>query len=167
MTNEEKLKPYYDRYDKAFDTNDISELAYLNQFANDVDIRKWDRYHICKAMAAKDGIELKEEKQFHLNECGVCLNPNVQSFVSKKCKATIETAMIDGKWYCGWFFSTPVSGTCSGVSKSKIGYDTEKDAIAYIAQRGIQWFSKEKDSDFIISELKKLTRSQPVQLSLW
>ena len=167
MTNEEKLKPYYDRYDKAFETNDISELAYLNQFANDVDIRKWDRYYICKAMAAKDGIELKAEKQFHLNDCDICMNPNVQSFVSKKCKATLKTAMIDDKWYCGWDFQTAISGTGCGVSKSKDGYGTEQDAIASIAQQGIQWFSKEKDSDFIIKELKKLTGKQPVQLSLW
>ena len=58
-----KLKPYYDRYDKAFETNDIQELAILNQFANDVDIRKWDRYIICLKMAEKDGVDVTHSKE--------------------------------------------------------------------------------------------------------
>ena len=58
----EKIKPYYDRYDKAFETNDIRGLAYLNQFANDVDIRKWNREQMCIAMAEKDGVDVSMEK---------------------------------------------------------------------------------------------------------
>jgi len=57
----EKMKPYYERYDKAFETNDLKELAFLNQFANDVDIRKWNREQICLAMAEKDGADFSRE----------------------------------------------------------------------------------------------------------
>lgn len=60
----EKLKKYYDKYDKAFETNDIMQLAYLNQFANDVDIRKWNREQIVIAMAEKDGVDVSREKHF-------------------------------------------------------------------------------------------------------
>ena len=60
----EKMKPYYERYDKAFETNDIMQLAYLNQFANDVDIRKWNREQMVIAMAEKDGVDVSREKHF-------------------------------------------------------------------------------------------------------
>ena len=60
----EKMKPYYERYDKAFETNDIALLAYLNQFANDVDIRKWNREQMVIAMAEKDGVDVSREKHF-------------------------------------------------------------------------------------------------------
>lgn len=64
----EKLKMYYEKYDKAFATNDIMQLAYLNQFANDVDIRKWNREQIVITMAEKDGVDVTMEKdlfQYH------------------------------------------------------------------------------------------------------
>lgn len=60
----EKLKKYYEKYDHAFETNDIQELAYLNKFANNVDIRKWNREQICLAMAEKDGLDVSREKHF-------------------------------------------------------------------------------------------------------
>ena len=60
----EKLKKYYEKYDHAFETNDIQELAYLNKFANNVDIRKWNREQICLAMAEKDGVDVSREKHF-------------------------------------------------------------------------------------------------------
>ena len=161
----EKMKLYYERYDKAFETNDIRELAYLNQFANDVDIRKWDRETICKRMAEKDGVCIKREKQFHLNDCGVVMNPNTQSFVDKKCRATLSTAMIDGKWYNGFDFMTPTSGSGSGVSKCKNAFDSEKEALADVAKKGMEWFADK--SKFIVNELKALTQPQLVQLSLF
>ena len=161
----EKLKPYYDRYDKAFETNDIRELAYLNQFANDVDIRKWDREFICKSMAEKDGVLKKGEKEFYINDCGVVTNPNVLSFVDKRCKAMIETAPIDGKWYNGCSFMDASSGFASGVSKCGSAFDTEKEAVADVAKRGMEWFAQR--SAFIVRELKALTQPQLVQLSLF
>ena len=61
-----KLQPYYERYDKAFETNDIRELAFLNKFANEPDIRKWNREQIVIAMAEKDGVDVSREKDlFH------------------------------------------------------------------------------------------------------
>ena len=50
------------------------------------------------------------EKVFDFNEFGICMNPNVQSFVSGKYRAMIETAPIDGRWYYGCMLDTPTSG---------------------------------------------------------
>ncbi len=50
-TYDEEKKPYYERYDKAFETNDIKELSYLQQFTKEQDIRKWTghiRRQICE-----------------------------------------------------------------------------------------------------------------------
>ena len=50
---DEEMIPYYERYDKAFETNDIKEIAYLKQFCNEEDIRNWkghQRRQVCENM---------------------------------------------------------------------------------------------------------------------
>ena len=47
---DEEMKPYYKRYDKAFKSNDIKEIAYMSQFTPEKDIRQWDRRKLCENM---------------------------------------------------------------------------------------------------------------------
>lgn len=110
------------------------------------------------------------EKVFDLNEHGVCMNPNTQSIASGLFKAMIETAKIDGKWYYGVWFNTPLVGNVKGASKSGRAFEKEQDAIKEAAQEGLDFFkgrSCEKVPQFIFDELKKLSKPQPVQLSLF
>jgi len=119
------------------------------------------------------------EKVFDFNEFGICMNPNVQSFVSGKYRAMIETAPIDGRWYYGCMLDTPTSGSGSGVSKDHTGgFDTEELALAAVAKKSIEWFDEDTEwhkkagkkrivPQFIYDELKKLLHPQPIQLSLF
>ena len=124
------------------------------------------------------------EKVFDFNENGVCINPNVFSFVSGRYKVMIETAMIDDKWDYGFWLDTPNSGWVNGISKNVPDpdlFNTESEAIAKAAARAIEWFEHEIDwhnkaqrpikvPQFIFDELKKLLKPQrpkPVQLSLF
>ena len=45
---DEECKVYYDRYDKAMESNDIQELGFFSQFSKEPDIRKWWRRQICE-----------------------------------------------------------------------------------------------------------------------
>lgn len=45
---DEEMIPYYERYDKAMENNDINELAYFSQFSSEPDIRKWEKHKICR-----------------------------------------------------------------------------------------------------------------------
>ncbi len=38
---DEEVKVFYDRFDKAYENNDIAELGYFSQFCIEKDIRKW------------------------------------------------------------------------------------------------------------------------------
>ena len=70
---EKKMIPYYERYDKAFETNDIKELAYLAQFCIEEDIRKWDsfrRRQVCENMNRWDMMKEYGYTEIILNECG-------------------------------------------------------------------------------------------------
>lgn len=119
------------------------------------------------------------EKEFHLNENGVCMNPNVQSIVSGKFRAMIKTAKIDGKWYCAHSFDTPTGGWSCGVTKDKREeFNTEHEAISCVARKGIKWFKDEIEwyakggkvlnvPEFIFDELENLTKHHPVQLELF
>lgn len=118
------------------------------------------------------------EKVFDFNEFGICMNPNVQSFVSGKYRAMIETAPIDGRWYYGCMLDTPTSGFGSGVCKQGPDFATESEALAAVAKKSIEWFDEDTEwhkkagkkrivPQFIYDELKKLLHPQPVQLCLF
>ena len=52
MSNfDEEVQVFYDRFDKAYENNDIQELGFFSQFTNEPDIRKWTgivRRRICE-----------------------------------------------------------------------------------------------------------------------
>ena len=41
---DQECKVYYDRFDKALESNDIQELGFFSQFCIEKDIRKWDAF---------------------------------------------------------------------------------------------------------------------------
>ena len=48
---DEEVQVFYDRFDKAYENNDIQELCFFSQFTNEPDIRKWTgivRRRICE-----------------------------------------------------------------------------------------------------------------------
>lgn len=48
---DEEVQVFYDRFDKAYENNDIQELGFFSQFTNEPDIRKWTgivRRRICE-----------------------------------------------------------------------------------------------------------------------
>ena len=48
---DEEVQFFYDRFDKAYENNDIQELGFFSQFTNEPDIRKWTgivRRRICE-----------------------------------------------------------------------------------------------------------------------
>ena len=70
---DEEMIPYYKRYDKAFETNDIKEIAYLSQFCIEEDIRKWNehrRRQVCENMHSWDKMQEYGYTEIILNDCG-------------------------------------------------------------------------------------------------
>ena len=47
---EEEVQIFYDRFDKAYENNDIQELGFFSQFCIEKDIRKWDNGHYRRQM---------------------------------------------------------------------------------------------------------------------
>ena len=47
---DEEVQVFYDRFDKAYENNDIKELAFFAQFCIEKDIRKWDNGHLRRQM---------------------------------------------------------------------------------------------------------------------
>lgn len=47
---DEEVQFFYDRFDKAYENNDIKELGYFSQFCIEKDIRKWDNGHLRRQM---------------------------------------------------------------------------------------------------------------------
>ena len=67
---DEEMIPYYERYDKAFESNDIKEIAYLSQFAQEQDIRKWWRRQVCENMHQWDRMKSYGYTEIILNDVG-------------------------------------------------------------------------------------------------
>ncbi len=70
---DKEMIPYYERYDKALETNDIKELAYLAQFCIEEDIRKWNehrRRQICENMRNWDKMQEYGYTEIILNDVG-------------------------------------------------------------------------------------------------
>lgn len=110
-----------------------------------------------------------ENKVFHYNENGICMNPNVLTIKSGKYSAMVEVACSGGKWRYGCYLSAPTYGMSGGVS-NKYGdsFDTEAQAMAEVAKIAINYFSNDKNvPKFIFTELKKLLHPKPIQLSLF
>ena len=47
---DEEVQVFYDRFDKAYENNDIQELAFFSQFCKEKDIRKWNNGHYRRQM---------------------------------------------------------------------------------------------------------------------
>ena len=47
---DEEVQVFYDRFDKAYENNDIKELAFFAQFCKEKDIRKWDNGFLRRQM---------------------------------------------------------------------------------------------------------------------
>lgn len=123
MNFDEEMKPYYERYDRAFAENDIKELAYLAQFSKEPDIRKWWRRQICENMrnnqlwlnAGLTGVHLDdygwhlwkipgfEEQEFH--PIGYCVNRGCCNLKEDFALGILQ--LPNGKWIAsiGWDFT--------------------------------------------------------------
>lgn len=47
---DEEVQVFYDRFDKAYENNDIKELAFFAQFCKEKDVRKWTNGHLRRQM---------------------------------------------------------------------------------------------------------------------
>jgi len=67
---DEEMKPYYERYDKAMEANDINEIAYFSKFTLEKDIRKWWRRQVCENMHSFDKFKEYGYTEIQLNDVG-------------------------------------------------------------------------------------------------
>ena len=70
---DEECKVYYDRYDKAIETNDKKELDFFSQFCIEKDISKWDghrRRQMCENARNYQFYLACGLKEIILNDCG-------------------------------------------------------------------------------------------------
>lgn len=67
---DEEMKPYYERYHKAFENNDIKEIAYLSQFSDEKDIREWWERQVCENMHTYDRMKSYGYTEIILNDNG-------------------------------------------------------------------------------------------------
>lgn len=112
------------------------------------------------------------EKQFDFNDCGVCMNPNVTSYVSGKTKCMLETCYTKRGWSGSWSIMGNTWGTacpCTAEHYDKF-FKTEAECIAYVAKKSLDILSQhltEKEMKFFNKELKVLIKPHPIQLSLF
>lgn len=70
---DEEVQVFYDRFDKAYENNDLKELAFFNQFTDEKDIRKWTghiRRQICENARNFQFYLACGLKEVVLNDCG-------------------------------------------------------------------------------------------------
>ena len=147
---DEEVQVFYDRFDKAYENNDIKELGFFSQFCEEKDIRKWTNGHLRRQMcenarnnvlwrnAGYDGVALNdvgwhewvfpdcEEKQ----ECvmlGETINRGACNMKEENAVAVMQ--IPNGKWIAeaGWIAAS------IGQDKMRLGihhkhYDTRTEA---------------------------------------
>ena len=62
---EEEVQVFYDRFDKAYENNDIKELGFFSQFCIEKDIRKWTNGHYRRQMCEN------ARNQMYAEKCGI------------------------------------------------------------------------------------------------
>ena len=164
MDIETRYKPYYDRYDRAMESNDVKELAYMSQFTNEKDIRKWWRRQVCENMADYDRMKTFGYNEVVLNEHGWIETkfPNYeqQEFIKlgiqinrgccnlKEAMAVGIMQVGNGKWVAEVghdFSSIGTSVIYLGIYSSPM-YDTRTEALNASLRKYIgYWHDHNKD----------------------
>lgn len=70
---DEEVQVFYDRFDKAYENNDLKELAFFGQFTSEKDIRKWGgfiRRQICENARNQRYAEKCGITEVRLNDVG-------------------------------------------------------------------------------------------------
>ena len=62
---DEEVQVFYDRFDKAYENNDIKELGFFSQFCIEKDIRKWTNGHYRRQMCEN------ARNQMYAEKCGI------------------------------------------------------------------------------------------------
>lgn len=158
MNYDERMKPYYERYDKAVAENDVKELEYLNSFCP-VE-RKDKRRVICMNMDCYDHYLAMGYTEKRFNEHG-WLEPNLPMDdiqVTKLGKDDRYQSKIigilhlpNGKWVAR--VGTDYSGICDGETPvyisvySKI-YETKAVAWNTELMEYINWWEKNGEKKY-------------------
>jgi hypothetical protein len=160
MSNFDKeVKVYYDRYDKAMESNDIQELGFFSQFCIEKDIRKWDafrRRQMCENARNHDywtkcgytGVVLNEHgwlkchcpgfenQEFHPLGCIInrgCCN-------MKEHYALGVLHLPNGKWMakCDWYAESLNHYLYLCVYDEQ--YETKAEAVNTAIQKFVDWW---------------------------
>lgn len=70
---DKEMEPIYERFDKAFESNDIKELAFFSQFCIEKDLRKWQEFYrrqICENVRTNTFWLKCGLKGVELDDCG-------------------------------------------------------------------------------------------------
>ena len=179
---DEEVQVFYDRFDKAYENNDIKELGFFSQFCIEKDIRKWTNAHLRRQIcenarnnvlwrkAGYDGAALNEhgwhewifpdceEKQ----ECVILGKTINRGCCNMKEDNAIGIMQIpNGKWIAeaGWI------ALSIGTDKMRLGihhkhYDTRTEAWNAALKEFIEeWKSHNKDvkkDDEAVAKAKSL-----------
>lgn len=115
---DEEVQVFYDRFDKAYENNDIKELGFFSQFCIEKDIRKWTNGHYRRQMCENarnhkywlacglKGVELNEHGwlKFHIPgfekqefiPIGCTINRGCCNMKEKKALGIMQ--LPNGKW---------------------------------------------------------------------
>ena len=158
---DEEVQVFYDRFDKAYENNDIKELGFFSQFCSEKDIRKWTNGHYRRQMCENarnhkfwldcglKGVKLNEHgwlewhipgfEQQEFIPLGVIINRGCQNMKEKKALGIMQ--LPNGKWIA------EINSDYTDIGRPYLyldifdeQFDSRKEAMNAAIKRFVEWW---------------------------
>ena len=158
---DEEVQVFYDRFDKAYENNDIKELGFFSQFCIEKDIRKWTNGHYRRQMCENarnhkywlacglKGVELNEHGwlKFHIPgfekqefiPIGCTINRGCCNMKEKKAIGIMQ--LPNGKWIAEVDSDyTDIGHPYLYLDIFDEQFDSRKEAMNAAIKRFVEWW---------------------------
>lgn len=158
---DEEVQVFYDRFDKAYENNDIKELGFFSQFCSEKDIRKWTNSHYRRQMCENarnnkfwlacglKGVKLNEHgwlerhipgfEQQEFIPLGVIINRGCQNMKEKKALGIMH--LPNGKWIAEIDSDfTDIGHPYLYLDIFDEQFDSRKEAMNAAIKRFLEWW---------------------------
>lgn len=116
-------------------------------------------------------------KLFKFNECGVCVNPDVDMIGKNMVSIEISTAVVRGKWTWGIMYRLNDRGGCFGCNLSNKDWtNTQEESLQHALEWAKKWLTAQMKDKSVAKKAKELLKGvenlmpkkkHPIQLELF